>query len=357
MPAIHQMTAGFTHYDAISNEALMIRELLRRRGFVADIFSEPSTIKNTLKNQAFDAASYTATAKPDDVVILHLSMGSKVNDLFQSLPCRKVILYHNITPGHYFDRVNMQTATHLRYGQQQMAALAGTADLNLADSHFNASELEARGYKNVGVLPIIMKLDKPPHDSDRHLLKKLSDGKKNILFVGRCTPNKMIEDLIRVFAYYQKTVEPQSRLIQVGSSAGCECYFALLQRLVEKLGLRDVCFPGTVPQAELHAYYQSAHAFLCMSEHEGFCIPLLESMLHEVPIVARAAAAIPETLDGSGILLDEPDYALAAEALGCLTRDATVREAVVRGQNERLDRLRKRDLEGELLTHLKPLLV
>lgn len=356
MPAIHQFTAGFTRYDAISNEAALFQRIFRRRGFRSEIFSEIRNINKPLRAEIHDAAGYAADSSPDDLVLLHLSIGSEVNDIFRTLPCRKAILYHNITPAHYFELVNVQTAAHLKRGFRQTAALAGAATVNMADSRFNAGELEELGYRDVRVLPIVLDLDKIPRDVDRHTVDSLNDGLKNILFVGRCTPNKKIEDLIRVFAYYQKTVEPRSRFIHVGSSAGVERYRALLSALVEELHLENFFFAGSVHQPVLNAYYRRADAFLCMSEHEGFCIPLLESMLHGVPVVAHASAAIPETLDGSGILLTERRFDMAAEALGCVIRDPALRAAVVAGQNERLQRYRHRNLEDELMSHLAPVM-
>jgi len=356
MPAIHQFTAGYTRYDAISNEAAMFRDIFRRQGFRSEIYSEGRNINKTLRDAVRDAATYAAEANPGDLVLLHLSIGSEVNDLFQTLPCRKAILYHNITPPSYFDRVNIQTAAHLSRGLRQTAALAGAATVTMADSRFNASELEALGYRDVRVLPIVLDMDSITRDIDRRTADSLRDGLRNIIFVGRCTPNKKIEDLVHVFAFYQKTVEPRSRFIQIGSTAGVERYHALLSTMTRELHLQNFIFAGSVPQPVLNAYYRHADAFLCMSEHEGFCIPLIESMLHGVPVVAHASAAIAETLDGCGILLDERRFDLAAETLGRVIRDPALRSAVVTGQNERLQRYRSRHLENELLTHLAPVL-
>lgn len=356
MPAIHQFTAGYTRYDAISNEAALFRDMFRRQGFRSEIFSEGRNINRTLRAEVRDAATYAAEAAPGDLVLLHLSIGSDVNDIFRTLPCRKAILYHNITPPRYFDRINIQTAAHLTRGLRQTAALAGTAAVNMADSRFNTGELEALGYRDVHVLPIMLDIDSITRETDRRTADTLSDGLRNIIFVGRCTPNKKIEDLINVFAFYQKTVEPRSRFIQIGSTAGVERYHALLSTMTKELRLQNFIFAGSVPQPVLNAYYRNADALLCMSEHEGFCIPLIESMLHGVPVVAHASAAIPETLDGCGILLDERRFDLAAETLGRVIRDPALRSAVVAGQDERLQRYRHRNLEEELLTHLAPVL-
>jgi len=356
MPAIHQLTAGFARSDAISNEAVVFRDIFRHGGYRSEIFSEPRNVNKALRDEVRDAAVCAAEVTPGDLVLLHLSIGTPVNDCFRSLPCRKAILYHNITPAHYFDFISTQTAAHLRRGRSQAAALAGVADVNMADSRFNAQELEAMGYRDVRVLPIVLDIDQITRDIDPATAGIYNDGLRNILFVGRCTPNKKIEDLIRVFAFYQKTIEPRSRFIHVGSAAGAERYQALLSSMIRDLHLQNFIFAGSVPQPVLNACYRHADAFLCMSEHEGFCIPLLESMLHGVPVVAHASAAIPETMDGGGILLDERRFDIAAEALHRVIDNSALRAAVIAGQNARLERYRHRNLEAELMAHLRPVL-
>jgi glycosyltransferase involved in cell wall biosynthesis len=356
MPAVHQFTAGFAYSDAISNEAVEFRDIFRGQGYNSNIFSESRNVLKSLRKEVRDASECAASVSPDDLVLLHLSIGSTVNETFRHLPCRKAILYHNITPDHYFSFISTQTAAHLKNGRNQAANLAGVADINMADSHFNAKELAEMGYKDVKVLPIVMNVDTITRDIDDRTANRYNDGHHNILFVGRCTPNKKIEDLIRVFAFYQKTIEPRSRLIHVGSAAGTERYQALLSSMVKDLNLRQVVFAGSVPQPVLNACYQQAHAFLCMSEHEGFCIPLMEAMMHKLPVVAHASAAIPETLDGCGILLDERQFDVAAEVLHRVITDDALRMAVIADQNKRLDRYKQRNLETELLDHLRPVL-
>ncbi len=354
MPAIHQFVAGFTPSDAISNEALLFRDIFRSWGHNSEIFSADGCIHKSVCKSVLDVDHYLAA--PDDIVLLHLSIGSKVNETFKNVSCKKVILYHNITPAHYFELVNKQTANNLKYGRKQVADLSKTADINMAVSKFNASELRELGYQNVKVLPLVLDFSMLTNRIDHHLTKKLNDGCKNILFVGRCTPNKKIEDLIQVFAYYQKTIEPNSRLIHVGSHTGSERYYGVLTAMTKELDINNIMFTGSISQPELNACYASADAFLCMSEHEGFCIPLIESMLHDIPILAHASAAIPETMDGSGILMTKRDFDVAAELLNQLVSNKKLRSAVIKQQSERLIQYRSRDLRSELKQHLASLI-
>ncbi len=356
MKKIHQLVAGFTNGDAISNEAGVMRSIFRKWGYESEIFSELKRILPELRKDAREAEALAASCSPDDIALCHLSIGSKVNDIFKSLPCKKAILYHNVTPSHYLELIHPQMAHNLALGRKQIESLAGIAEVNMADSKFNAIELEESGYKNVKVLPLVLDLDKLKDGADRRILRKYDDDKVNILFVGRCVPNKKIEDLVMAFYYFNKYVEPNSRLIHVGSHAGTERYYYLLLTMIKELQLDNVHFAKSVPQRWLNAYYQCSNVFLSMSEHEGFCIPVIEAMEHNLPVMAYEAAAVPETLDGAGILFKEKDYRAIAELMGELTRNQGLRNSVLEKQRSRLSRYKRRDLEAELKEHLAPVL-
>ena len=333
-----------------------MRALFRRWGYESQIYSERKRILPELRSEARDLVAGRGDFRPDDVVLLHLSIGSDVNDLFPQLPGRKALLYHNITPPEYFRGIQEQTASLLDRGRRQARALAGAAAVVMADSRFNAGEIAAMGHANPQVLPLVLDFSMLRSRPDRRILRQYRDGLANILFVGRCAPNKKIEDLLNAFYYFQRYVQPASRLIHVGSHAGMEQYHALLLTRSRELQLKNVEFVGAVNQDELNAYYAVARAFLCLSDHEGFCIPLLEAMAHDVPVVAHAAGAVPETLDGAGVLVREKNYDLIAETLGRVSEDAPLRAALLRGQRERLARYERQDLEADLKRLLAPLL-
>ncbi|MDA0991140.1 MAG: glycosyltransferase [Verrucomicrobia bacterium] len=356
MPAIHQLVAGFSNGDAISNEARLLQTVFREWGHPSEIFSEARRILPELRHVAQDTAALETLVHPDDIVLLHLSIGSIVNDVFERLRCRKVVLYHNITPAHYFQMVNKQTAFELERGRRQVAALAGVPEITLADSQFNANELVELGYPNPRVLPLVLNLDQLKTGHDRSISRKFKDDRATILFVGRCAPNKKIEDLLTAFKLYHQHVNRHSRLIHVGSFAGTEPYYYLQLAQAKELGADAVHFAGAVTQAQLNAYYDAADVFLCLSDHEGFCIPLLEAMVHDVPILAYAAGAVEETLAGAGILIREKRYDWIAETLDRLIRDAVLRAAVITQQRARLAAYRDRNLAAELRQHLAPLL-
>ena len=356
MATLHQLVAGFTNGDAISNEARVLRRIFRGWGFASEIFCETKRILPELRRDAHDLAVLAPALRPDDIVLLHLSIGSPANELFRQLHCRKALLYHNITPPEYFRSVQEQIAHQLAFGREQICALAGAAQVNLAVSEFNANELRSQGYGAVGVVPLLLDFAQLRANANAAAQAKYDDGQVNILFVGRGAPNKCIEDLLAAFHYFQRYVEPRSRLIHAGSYAGLEHYQALIFTRACELQLTKVELTGSIPQDELNACYRSAHVFLSMSEHEGFCIPLLEAMVNAVPILAYAAGAVPETLAGAGVLFKEKRFDLVAEMLGRLVRDKELRTAVLARQRERLALYENRDLAGELRAHLAALL-
>jgi glycosyltransferase involved in cell wall biosynthesis len=208
----------------------------------------------------------------------------------------------------------------------------------MADSAFNKGELVKRGYTcPIDVRPILIRFEDYKKAPDEATVKKYSDGKKNLIFVGRIAPNKKQENVIRAFYCYKK-LNPGSRLILVGSERGMENYQERLIKYARALGIGDdVIFTGHIKFSEILAYYHIADVFVCMSEHEGFCVPLVESMFFDTPIVAYDTSAISDTLGGSGILLGNNDPVFAAEVINRVLTDEKLRKAVIEGQRRRLD--------------------
>lgn len=355
MSAIHQFVAGFTRGDAISNAVSVMRALFRSWGYDSHIFCEPQRVLPQLRPQTYDAMLAEKILQPGDLAILHLSIGSAVNDIFSSLNCRRALVYHNMTPPHFFRGIQEQIARDLEWGRKQAKALSGSAEIALAVSKFNAEELKTMGYRQVHVLPLILDFPSLKSRPDRGILRRLADGKTNVLFVGRGVPNKRVEDLLYAFHYFQKTIEKNARLIHVGSYTGLERYQALVQALTRRLEIQNIVFAGSVNQAELNACYAGAHLFLGMSEHEGFCIPLIESMAHDLPVLAFAAGAVPETLDGAGVLFREKRWDYTAEMMGEILNNKDLRAGVISKQRERLRRYESRNLADELKRLLAPL--
>ncbi|MEM7392805.1 MAG: glycosyltransferase [Verrucomicrobiota bacterium] len=355
MTSIHQIAAGFSLNDAISNEALALRALFRSWGHDAQIIAPRRRIHPDLREGIVEFESYQENPGTDDLLLLHLSTGSPVNEAFAALPGRKIIRYHNVTPPHYFEGGFSRIAAELAEGRRQVEALVGTADIHLAVSQFNAEELKTMGYPDATVIPILLQPD-VYQPVDESLVQRYRDGLFNVLFVGRGAPNKRIEDLLHAFHVFQTCVEPQSRLIHVGSYDVTRKYYDALLALARNLGIQHFVPLGSVGQNKLNAAYRCADLFLCLSEHEGFCIPLLEAMRHDLPVMAYDAGAVRETMDGAGILIREKRFDQIAEMMGKLARDPGFKANIVAGQRERIERIEALDLEQQWRKTLEPVL-
>jgi glycosyltransferase involved in cell wall biosynthesis len=222
--------------------------------------------------------------------------------------------------------------------------------LVLGVSEYNRGELEAMGFDNTGVLPLLGSYERLSVPPNPIVLELFDDEKTNVLFVGRVMPNKCFEDLLKVFAVYQKQIDRECCLLLVGDCRVFEKYTLSLTRLADRLELKNVVFTDHVKTDELVAYYQSADVFLCMSEHEGYCAPLLEAFRFDVPVVAYDAGAVSETLAGAGILVHEKKHEEIAELVHEVTHDAHLGESILTGQRRVLEAFDARDY-GEMLVH------
>src|SRR3954452_25375894 len=259
------------------------------------------------------------------------------------------LVYHNITPPEYFIGVHKDLVKLCFRGRRELTAYVDRCDLAVGDSEYNRRELEALGFRRTGVLPVVpdfVHLDVPP---DRRLAEAFDDGWTNVMFVGRVIPNKKFENVIRAFHAYRTRHNPRSRLLLVGSHSGFERYLAMLQSLIAKLGTPDVHFLGHVTNEELTALYDVADLFLCASEHEGFCVPIIEAFHKGVPVLARAATAVPATMDGGGVLYETKDPFDVARLMDAVLDNRDVEEAVVASQDAALARLLRKDFGGTLL--------
>jgi L-malate glycosyltransferase len=348
---IHQMLPSLSYGDAIGNEVLELQRILRSWGYESDIYA--AHIHPKLLGLARDYKSYTKVSSPDNILIFHFAIGSDVSKFSENLPDKKIIIYHNITPGHFFRGFSEDLFHLVSTGREELAKLSDKVELALGVSEFNRKELVDLGFKNTGVLPILIDFKKYDQQPDENILNRYYDDKYiNLIFIGRISPNKKQEDLIKIFYYFNKFVEPRSRLFLVGSYKGMEKYHNYLNRLIAKLDLKNVYITGHVNFNELMAYYRLANVFISMSEHEGFCVPLVESMYFGIPIIAYNSTAIPDTLNGSGILVNKKIYEEISEMIGLLVNDEKFRDNIIKKQKSQLPRFSNSIVEAMLREYL-----
>ncbi len=354
MKAVHQLLAALSYGDAIGNETLAIQRYLRAAGYESEIFAE--LVHPRVARLAHPLQEYQAVSSPETVCLYHFSIGSAAGRLIYHAPDRLVVIYHNITPAHFFLGFHAHLAGLCHHGRRELALFAERCELGLGDSELNRQELEEAGFVRTGALPMVLDFslyDRPPAPVVRRLY---GDGRVNVLFVGRVTPNKKFEDLIRCFAVFQRWVQPHSRLLLVGDHRGFERYFDRLQEMVREMRLDEVVFTGQVDDQELYAYYRAADVFLCLSEHEGFCVPLQEAMYFGLPVIAYEAGAVRETLHGGGLLLQDKSPQLVAELLDRLTHGSELRRAVLASQARAIAGIRSTDFGAVLHERLRPVL-
>jgi glycosyltransferase involved in cell wall biosynthesis len=344
MPRVHQILATLGYGDAIGNEALGIQRALRGAGYDSEIIVE--TADPRLEDQTVDYRDIVDEIGEDDLLVHHFSLGSRASRTAFALPSRMILIYHNITPPEYFLGVHDQLVRQCYHGRRELLPYRSRVDLALGDSEFNRQELETLGFAPTAVLPVVPDFSHIEVTPDPRPYTAFDDEWTNVLFVGRVIPNKRFDNLIRFFHAYKTIYNPRSRLLLAGSYGGFETYLAQLHALIAGLGVQDVHLLGQVTNEELSALYDVADLFLCASEHEGFCVPLIESFYTGVPVLAYAATAVPATMDGGGVLYDTREPRQVASLMHQLISDDDRQAQVLAAQDAALARLRAQDFDG-----------
>ncbi len=352
---VDQLVPAYHRGDAIGDEATELRALLRRQGFESEIYCLERDLG--LERDSRLLRDFPAPA-PSDATILHFALASPLTDVLRGSPGRKLVIHHNITPPEFFREHDPEIAGIIRASRAELASLRDAVDLALADSEFNRPELEAMGFRRTAVFPLLVDFARYDRPASRFVQGLLRDGRVNILFVGRVAPNKRIEHLIKTAFYYKKFISPLVRLILVGKTNTFPRYYEACVRMADEFHMapEEVRFLGHVPEAELYAAYRSADVFLSLSEHEGFCLPLVESMIFDLPVIALASTAVPGTLGRAGLLIDRwrPDE--TAELIALLQGDAALRGRLVEAGRGELARIKAFPREKVLLDGLRGIL-
>ena len=328
MTAVHQFHPVLAPNDAMSDHVFALRSRFRAWGYESQAYAVEA--KSGVDSDTRSYRELFRALRPDDTLVLHFSMGHEVFDELAKLPARRVLVFHNITPPEFFVGINPHAAAHARLGLRQLAHLASSIDLAVGVSEFDRRGLEAAGYERTACVPILIDWKRYAVEPDPEVRGLLAGVHSKLLFVGRISPHKRQDDLIRMLAYYRRCIDPEAILVLVGSHRDQPQYYARLRALAEALGLAHaVRFTGTVSLPQLVGYYRAASCFVSLSEHEGIGVPLLEAMHLGSPVVALAAAAVPETVGGAGVLIPEKDLAMTAEACALLNEDLGWRGALI----------------------------
>ncbi|MDP8213591.1 MAG: glycosyltransferase family 4 protein [Candidatus Euphemobacter frigidus] len=354
-PGVHQLVPVIEEEDAIGNYALTLRNFLREKGFDSRIF-----VYETRPGQEAEVFSYREHrrfSRPDNVLIFHTAIGSPLADYFIGCPDRKLLIHHNITPARFFTPWDREIAYLAHQARRGLSRMAGVVSSALADSPFNARELLELGYPEPEVIPLIFDWDRLNGPSDESVIQRYRDGRTNLLFVGRVAPNKKQEDILSAFHYYQNYFNQNSRLILVGEDRRFPVYTRALLKRSRDLKLSEVVFTGKVSREALRSFYRVSSLFLCLSEHEGLGVPLVESLFYRLPVVAFEAGAVGFTLGSAGILLREKRSFEIASLIHRILTDRDLRDKILGAQDRRLEYFQQfpyREKWGQVIRRLLP---
>ncbi len=331
----YQFVATAAYGDAIGGDVFELQRLFWKRGVASEVFAQEARTPIA----PFVRPWHDLHAEPVDAsaLLVHVSMGNDALSEVARLPHRKAVVYHNITPARFFEGISEQLLAHSRLGREQLRELATSAELGIADSEFNRQELEAVGYARTAVVPILVDPRAFDVEPDPATVAELADERTDVLVAGQILPQKAILDVLDGFARYRES-DPTARLHLVGTTAMSGPYLDRVRERTSRLGIGGaVRLTGAVSIERYVAYFRGSTLLLTLSDHEGFCVPLLEAMRAGLPIVAHAAGATPETLGDAGILLERKSPDLVAAALERAVRDQDLRRDLVEKGRRRLE--------------------
>ncbi len=338
---IEQFLPALHYGDAVGNHCLSLHEFFLSQGIDSRIIA--CTVDDVLKDKAILFEDYKESGK-ESIKILHFAVASPLTDYFIEVKAKKAMIYHNVTPEYFFVDYDPFLVKFVIESRKHLERLSKSFDLVIAVSRFNAMDLEKYGYSEVKVFPVMLKNEDYSKEHSKAYFELFNDERKNILFVGRMAPNKKIEDLIKLLYFYKNHISPSIRLILAGNTKSVPVYTDSIMDFASSLFLttEDVFFTSHIPFEELLALYRLADVFVSMSEHEGFCVPLLECAHFNLPVVAYSSSAVSETLGEGGILFKDKDYPKIAFLIHKIIKNQNLRNKLREKQERNLkDYLKK----------------
>lgn len=332
---VFQIVSSLNFGDAVGNDVIAIQNYLKKNNIVTAIFT--NSIHSKIEFGTAFLIDKLPKLREDDIIVYHFASEDPLCEMIKQASCKVVLRYHNVTPPKFFHGFDFAAEMNTKKGLEQIRELAPYIDYGIVVSEFNKQDLINMGYTcPIEVAPILIQFDDYKKKPSQSVIDKYSDGRHNIIFVGRMAPNKKVEDVISAFATYKMTYDKDARLFLVGNYNEEDKYYKFLRKHISKLQVEDVFFSGHIPFDEILAYYTIADVFICMSEHEGFCVPLVEAMFFEVPIVAYLQCAVPDTLGGTGVGIENKDFEIIAMKMNELLQDEVYRNRIIQAQKKRL---------------------
>ncbi len=364
--AVHQVLPSLHEADASGIHTLRVRDALRQAGLESELFVQYAD--PPLAGEAHHLNTLDRFVIPGRTAMLYqLSVGSPAAEVLLHRPEPLLVNYHNLTPASFFWQWEPGWLVAVETGRQQLYRLAPRTVHAIADSAFNQRDLIAAGYRSTAVVPPLVEVGAlarhPDADGSRRCTRPAAgsdesaaagDGGGGVdpadlsagdgrgarwLFVGKLLPHKAAHHVVRALAAYRRVYDPAATLVLVGGHP-VAAYAEAVQGFIDELGLaRAVELSGVVSEARLEELYRESDIFVCLSDHEGFCFPLLEAMQHDLPVVAAPGGAVADTLGDGGVLLDDKAPGTVAAAVHRMLADPVRRSRLVAAGRRRLTRL------------------
>lgn len=351
-PKILQYVTAMRCGDAVGNYIQLINETLNRHGIKCCIYAEG--IDPDINNEMVKPASEMPVVNKQDILVIHVTGETRIMEVLDAFRGKIIICYHNITPPHYFEPYDRKAYEFVQKGFNQLKRVASKVQYCVADSSYNKECLLNMGFTGrIDIIPIALNFDEYNKNPDQKVMNLQTEECKTILSVGRIAPNKKIEDILWSFKAYKEMYDKNARLFLVGKYQDEDLYYKKLRAIVKENCIENVFFTGKVSIEELNAYYRIADAYLCLSEHEGFCVPLVEAMYFDVPVLAFSCTAVPDTLGGAGVLLQDKNQEAVAGMLHTIFSQEEYRYGVLEKQRMRLRYFRSKEIEESFYRYMK----
>ncbi len=334
--------------DAASRQLLNMDKILRALGYETEMYAH--RLDESLAERVGLMGDFSAD--PEDIVIYHMTTGTSFNRWVWNYPRKIVLFYHNITPARFFFGNAWGSWLKCLRGRHDLKTIAKNTFFAWGASEYSRQELENAGIKRTAVLPIVVEPETYTMRGEDESVLRYKDGRLNLLVVGRGVPHKKQDEAIEAAAWYRDHISPDIRLVLIGNIK--PSYEKKLRVLVKKRGMEEnVLFAGQVTDEALCTWYRIADGLLCLSEHEGFCVPLIEAMIFGLPIFAKLAAAVPETLGSAGVLLSDTSPQGVAEAVRRTMADELALARLKKGRAERLAAFSPENVKSQLEADMK----
>ena len=329
---LYQFSPSFMKGDGVGNLGVLLDKKHKKAGFKTKMFAKD--FNKELHSNIFHISEYKNDLKENDIALLHFTGDSDVNDFTANLKCEKWFYYHNVTPSEFFRNYDREIYKLTLKGRDKLPLYKNKFDKSVTWSAYNYNELEKLGFKNIKLTALPKDFDMLDCEIDREIFSRFDDGYYNIIFTGRILPYKNYKLLIDSYERFKSKYKINARLLLPGAPDDA-LYKKELDDYILKKNIKNVEFFGRIEQCKLNALYKVSNLFLCVSYHEGYCMPVIEAMYFELPVLALDNGAIKETVAEGGIVLESSaDADIIADNIYKIYSDAGLKNNIIKNQRK-----------------------